>query len=213
MSTAEGGGNIVTDGLVLLLDAANTKSYPTTGTTWIDLSRSGNNGTLTNGPTFNSGNGGSIVFDGTNDYINMNNINFGKTYTISLWVKLDDLSSRVWVGGINTTEYHMNFQSGNMVNRVNNNLVTFSTNVTTNIWYNISLVRSNTTLTCYKNGDLVSSTTAAGATTDFVLYRIGSSPSGFYGNGDISNILFHNRVLTASEISQNFNATRSRFGI
>jgi hypothetical protein len=55
---------IIQDGLVLYLDAANTKSYPTTGTTWTDLSRSGNNGTLINGPTFNSGNGGSIVFDG-----------------------------------------------------------------------------------------------------------------------------------------------------
>jgi hypothetical protein len=64
MSTVEGGGNIITDGLVLLLDAANSKSYPGTGTTWTDLSRSGNNGTLINGPTFNSGNGGSIVFDG-----------------------------------------------------------------------------------------------------------------------------------------------------
>ncbi len=204
---------IVTDGLVLYLDAANTRSYPGTGTVWTDLSRSGNNGTLTNGPTFNSSNNGSIVFDGTNDYINMNNVNFGNTYTISLLVRLNDLNSRVWVGGIDTTEYHMNFQSGNMVNRVNNNLITFSTNVTTNIWYNISLVRNNTTLTCYKNGNLVSSTTIAGATTNFVLYRIGSSPSGFYGNGNISNILIYNRALSATEVLQNYNTTKSRFGL
>ena len=64
---------IVTDGLVLYLDAANNRSYPGSGTTWTDLSRGGNNGTLTNGPTFNGANGGSIVFDGTNDFIDCGN--------------------------------------------------------------------------------------------------------------------------------------------
>jgi hypothetical protein len=68
MGTLSGGPNIVTDGLVLNLDAANIKSYVSGSTTWRDLSRSGNNGTLTNGPTFNAGNGGSIVFDGIDDY-------------------------------------------------------------------------------------------------------------------------------------------------
>lgn len=61
--------NIIDNGLVLYLDAANTRSYPTTGTTWDDLSKSSLNGTLTNGPTFNSSNGGNIVFDGINDYV------------------------------------------------------------------------------------------------------------------------------------------------
>jgi hypothetical protein len=59
---------IVTNGLVLNLDAGFTPSYPRSGTTWTDLSLSGNNGTLINGPTFDSDNGGSIVFDGVNDY-------------------------------------------------------------------------------------------------------------------------------------------------
>jgi hypothetical protein len=62
-------GSIVTNGLVLNMDASFTPSYPTTGTTIYDLSPSGTNGTLTNGPTFNSGNGGSILFDGVDDYI------------------------------------------------------------------------------------------------------------------------------------------------
>ena len=66
--------NIITDGLVLYLDAANTKSYPGSGTTWRDLSKSQLNGTLTNGPTFNSSNGGSIVFDGVDDYVNLGNV-------------------------------------------------------------------------------------------------------------------------------------------
>jgi hypothetical protein len=83
------GPNIVTNGLVLALDAANTKSYPGSGTTWRDLSRN-NNGTLVNGPTFNSADGGSIVFDGTNDYVGFgNNYNFelNTSFTISSWFK------------------------------------------------------------------------------------------------------------------------------
>ena len=64
---------IVTDGLVLCLDAANKKSYSGSGTTWTDRSGNGNNGTLVNGPTFDSGNGGSIDFDGVDDNVNLGN--------------------------------------------------------------------------------------------------------------------------------------------
>ena len=60
--------SIVTNGLVLCLDAANSKSYPGSGTTWTDLSGRGNNGTLVNGVGYNSGNLGSLVFDGVDDY-------------------------------------------------------------------------------------------------------------------------------------------------
>ena len=83
--------SIVTSGLVLNLDAANMKSYPRSGTTWRDLSGLGNNGTLTNGPTFNSQNGGSIVFDGVDDYASINNTigNFGTSdFTINFFFKL-----------------------------------------------------------------------------------------------------------------------------
>ena len=64
---------IVTDGLVLCLDAGNRKSYPGSGTSWVDMSGNNNTGTLTNGPTFGGGNGGSIVFDGVNDFVNFSN--------------------------------------------------------------------------------------------------------------------------------------------
>jgi len=82
---------IVTNGLVLCLDAASRKSYPGTGNVWRDLSGNGNDGTLTNGPTFSSANRGSIVFDGTNDYINMGNSqagNFGTSnFSINVFFK------------------------------------------------------------------------------------------------------------------------------
>ena len=87
---------IITDGLVLCLDAASKRSYPGTGTTWTDLKGS-NNGTLTNGPTFNTGNGGSIVFDGANDYTNLGNIlndvfaGVDKKFSIMSWVNYNSL--------------------------------------------------------------------------------------------------------------------------
>jgi len=84
------GPKIVDDGLVLCLDAANKLSYPGTGTTWTNLSTSGNNGTLTNGPTFDSANGGSIVFDGSDDYARISNspeLQFGVgSFTAFAWI-------------------------------------------------------------------------------------------------------------------------------
>ena len=81
---------VVTEGLVLYLDAANTKSYVSGSTTWSDLSRSRNNGTLVNGPTFNSSNGGFIRCDGTNDYIEVldnNSLDFGSgNFTVVLFI-------------------------------------------------------------------------------------------------------------------------------
>ena len=88
---------IVTDGLVLNLDAGFTPSYPTTGTTWYDVSSGGNNGTLTNGPTYSSSGGGSIVLDGADDYINIphnSSFNFGSgAFTISLVVSSSQLET------------------------------------------------------------------------------------------------------------------------
>ena len=83
-----GAKNIVTNGLVFYLDAANKLSYPGSGTAWVDLSGNGNNGTLTNGPTFSSNNAGSIVFDGVDDYVGRNSsINTGQNFSVFAWVK------------------------------------------------------------------------------------------------------------------------------
>jgi hypothetical protein len=84
--------SIVTSGLVLCLDAANPKSYPGSGTTWTDLSGNGNNGTLVNGPTYSSVNGGSIVFDGSNDYISTAySIGTVSQQSISCWISKTNL--------------------------------------------------------------------------------------------------------------------------
>ena len=86
------GPNIVTNGLVLALDAANPKSYPGSGTTWRDLSGNGNNGTLTNGPAFNNQNGGSIVFDGTDDLTTFS----GGTFNYAPGI-LGSISLETWI--------------------------------------------------------------------------------------------------------------------
>jgi hypothetical protein len=81
------GPKVVTNGLVLALDAANVKSYPGSGTVWNDLSGNNNSGSLINGPTFNSANGGSISFDGTNDYVNTNyNAGTFTKFTLAAWI-------------------------------------------------------------------------------------------------------------------------------
>jgi hypothetical protein len=91
------GSSIVRNGLVLHLDAANPKSYPGSGTTWTDLSGNGNNGTLINGPVYNTTNNGNLIFDGVNDYAEITtrntNLEFQpqNAFTLSVWVKTNSL--------------------------------------------------------------------------------------------------------------------------
>ena len=235
MSTVEGGGNIITDGLVLLLDAANSKSYPGTGTTWSDLSRGGNNGTLTNGSTFNSGNGGSIVFGGSNVYVATNYIPTIGTgnITYSVWFKTSTSQTGGLIGirqspttvqcvlvicnpvGAAGTNLYMSSFDGTIV-RAGSTTETYIDNK----WYNAVMVHTSTSDTLYVNGVSVKTNTSATqnitVTTNLL---IGCNPnnntplSGWAFNGNISNSLVYNRALSSTEISQNFNATRARFGI
>ena len=102
---------IVTDGLVLCLDAANSRSYPRTGTTWTDL-KGGNDGTLTNSPTFDSANGGSIVFDATNEHVQTNTFSLGDTFSVSFWMYVRQLYNYGDPLGATTdsnTDYGMSF--------------------------------------------------------------------------------------------------------
>jgi hypothetical protein len=94
--SSKGGPNIITDGLVLVLDAANTKSYPGSGTNWSDLV-GGNNLTLTNGPTFSTDKGGAIVFDGTNDYAGTTNFGLSTNFTYEGYFYIDPSDSG-WSG-------------------------------------------------------------------------------------------------------------------
>jgi hypothetical protein len=230
---------MVTDGLILYLDAANTKSYPGSGTTWNNLIQQGISGSLTNGPTFNTANGGSIQFDGTNDYVNLGNDSTLKPArpTVSMWVNMSTSSySGVLVdGGYENSNlgylvyYNSNnnfqFWVRNNQQGANSNTqgigvrtATSTTAFVTSSWYNITGVYDKTNVYIYVNGILEQT----GSFTNDISYNtapvwIGNYASlpnfGLILKGNVGNVMLYNRALSASEILQNYEATRERFGL
>jgi hypothetical protein len=92
--SVSGGPDIVENGLVTFLDAASIKSYSGSGTDWLDISKNGNNATLTNGPTFTTANKGAIIFDGTDDIASLSTANWTyfnnrASWTVSTWARLN----------------------------------------------------------------------------------------------------------------------------
>ena len=228
MSTVGGGVNIVTNGLVLYLDASNTKSYVSGSTTWSDVSRSGNNGTLTNGPTFNSANGGSIVFDGTNDYasIGTNSITGSSPFTLCSWINVKTHSSyglALFIGNAGSAQsafigYVQTAQVGT-TNSIGGGLfgVNYGSGILQNTGFHYVTLTynggSSGTMIVYVDGiNRVSGTTTPNLATTSI--RMGSDNTGTYiYNGNIAQSSIYNRSLSAAEVSQNFNATRTRFGL
>jgi hypothetical protein len=224
MSTVSGGPNIVVDGLVLSLDAANTKSYPGTGTVWSDLSRNGNNGTLTNGPTFNAGNGGNIVFDGVNDFISILGSTSITTATLLIWV---------YRNGNQPNYAGMFYSRGSSANGINffsttNNLsytwndapntYNFSSGlVVPNLQWSmcaVSISATNAVLYVGSSSGLLSATNnVSHSPTTIDALRIASDNYWSPFKGSVSNAMFYNRALSPTEILQNFNATKGRFGL
>ena len=216
---------IVTNGLVLALDAGNRKSYPGSGTTWTDLSGNGNTGTLTNEPTFSGANGGSLSFDGVDDYSTVsNNITPGTgNFAVSVWVyKTETAANRyVWDFGSNGGT----LSSGTSVSqgfRYYNPSAGFGSLYTAgpihniNTWYNIVISRISGTTYFYSNGSLITSAADSGNIgswgTTFNIGRYGGG--GYEHQGILSSLLvYKDKGLTAAEIQQNFNATRGRYGI
>ena len=226
MSTVNGGpGNIVTNGLALYLDAANTRSYPGSGTTWTDLSGNSNNGTLTNGPTFNSGNGGSIVFDGSNDFVSTN-YNIALTdFTFCMWFKAPDstnpqsirLMDKNYITGMWLGKNANNGAPNSWGGGIKESAPPYGIylTLTDGQWHFLVSIRSGTTHTLY--GDGISNTTsnavsATALSTDNMAIGSGYG-GGSYFKGNIAQTQIYNRALSASEVLQNFNATRARFGV
>ncbi len=224
---------IVQDGLVLNLDASNALSYPGTGTDWFDLAEN-NDGTLLNSPTFNSSNGGSIVFDGIDDYSEITTTNISDTteLTCNCWVKTSDITAD---GG----SYRAFFATGPWQSGVTNawKLAVNSNSGKIDVWANAaSKLLSGTALPI---GEFVNVTYTYGSNTGKIYFNGSLSNSGTYTlthymgkiylgaggsqistlttagmwNGNISSAQFYNRALSANEVLQNYNATKTRFGI
>ena len=229
---------IVTSGLVLNLDAGYLRSYTGSGTTWYDASGRGNNGTLMNEPTYSSADGGSIVFDGSNDHVEVSTSNgFGEanttpTMTLDLWANVvrkdgGGVQYQQLAGFRDETNFDFYFllldNSGTSVSteaRVRTTSGAFNIGVPYlsyfGKWTHICFVANATRIDLYFNGILVGSNTNVSGTFGPTSgnFRIGLNTDGTWGaSGNISAVKVYNRALTASEIQQNFNATRSRFGI
>ena len=212
---------VITDGLVLYLDAANTKSYPGSGTTWRDMSGNNITGSLTNGPTFNSANGGSIVFDGTNDSVIMadNSTLNTQTPSVEVWIKTNATNQNgFWFekGTVNT-QYSL-FQEGtNIVWRqdVRSQYTNTATYITTTDWAQVIGTYTSGDRRTYINGILRTSD----AQTGVVATNAGGMFIGTYGgggypyNGSVAVVRVYNRVLSPVEILQNYNAQKSRFNL
>jgi hypothetical protein len=212
--------NIITDGLVLYLDAANTRSYPGNGTVWTDLSRGGNNGTLTNGPTFNSANGGSIVFDGSNDNISTNYNSQLTNFTVCVWFKTSD-SSNPGAARIIDKNYISGFWIGKNSTGASNSWgggVLESSppygryiTLTDGQWHFLVSTRLGTTHTIYGDGitNSTSGTVSSTALSTTSLTIAGGAAQVFKGN--IAQTSIYNRALSATEVLQNYNATKGRY--
>jgi len=210
--------SIITNGLVLCLDAGNTKSYPGSGTTWTDLSGRGNNGTMSN-ITFNSLNGGSMVFNGTSSSVSNTLANPGSTPILfDFWINSDSSSPvGIFDTASNQSNVLRNYSAGNVEWWLSDPSV--SLGITSGVWTNITVQYSfstNRTITYYRNGSLISTTTGSTTSTyawsSLVFGNINGGTAGWY-SGKIAKIKIYNRALTAAEVSQNFNALRGRFGI
>lgn len=229
------GGDIVSDGLVLCLDAGNVRSYPGNGSTWTDLSKNGNNGTLINGPTFSSDNGGSIVFDGVNDGVQLVHNNF--------WVLLptDKFSLCFWFYAEPTTQTGSKLFSHQKCNSPTFNIVVndttslafrvagnsnafaiYSANVTGNWNYAVSTFSgSSGDMKLYLNGNLVATNTndagwssyAAGYSEVWLGRRYPCANTDEIA-GKIALFSFYKgKELTIQEIRQNYLATKGRFNL
>ena len=219
---------IVTNGLVLNLDAGFTPSYTSSGTTWYDLSYGGNNGTLTNGPTFNSSDGGSIVFDGSDDYCPFYAPNLGTTTTVEMWTKCISLGGKMFFGwsvyDVWTQGNAVGYNTGNGDVYGISSAQVSSLGIVGNWKHLVFEMRSDVSYTnnkIYVNG--VNQTLSQQYSSENANSRNFNSgygticgwlaSSGYYMNQQVSSFRVYNRALTQSEITQNYNAQKSRFGL
>jgi hypothetical protein len=229
------GPRIVTDGLVLHLDAGNRKSYPGSGTSWNDLSGNGNTGTLVNGVGFDGDNLGSLSFDGVNDRVDIspNDFNFSQ-FSVNMWFKTNNIttdylrlihkadttgSTNGFLVASSQTDgklvfvYQPNYNTGEILKK--------STNfITTSTWYNITMTYNSTSgLKIYFNsiedaGEIPTFPEVGWGSNTGNLFSVGSRAGGTQQyNGNIAQASIYNRALTAQEIQQNYNALKGRFGL
>jgi hypothetical protein len=214
----------------LNLDAGFVGSYPTTASTWYDISGNDKNSTLTNGPTFNSTNSGSIVFDGVNDYVltpSLLNASLNPTESVFVWFNpaaagqiVSELGQATIDAGYHASNIEVSSSGifsfsvwhGSLTNKVVSSAKSF------NNWYHLGFTYSGTTFTAYINGSSIGTATFTRQPPSSLHYGLCSIDStnmgtGAYGSGKMGNFMFYNRALSATEVLQNYNAQKGRYGL
>ena len=229
--TVQGIGSVLLWGWQRENGSTANSYYPTTGTaktrgtTWTDLSGRGNTGTLTNGPTYSNTNGGSIVFDGTDDYVEItgNSSNTPSEMTLFCFVYPKNtrpeeiiatqnsgngyrFMTRTYVGGGGTT---WGFAPSSATE------YSSSTVLSNNVWYSLAITYTSSSLLGYLNGALNWSVSSPIALVHGGNIRLGDGIGGaqVHLQANLSSFMMYNRALSAAEVSQNFNALRGRYGI
>jgi len=213
---------IVTEGLLVYFDGGNPKSYPRTGTNWQNIAGGANNAVLTNGPTYSTENGGSLVFDGTNDYADVGSsasILSSTTYTKMAFVyPTSHSTSNNIISGGNTGQHAFWLAGGNKFQAGHNgnwSIVVSNSTVPLNTWtFGATTYSSTSGWEIYHNGrreaTSVTNTTFTG-TGNIFIGSYGAASNTFTGR--ISCVVVYNRVLSQDEILQNYDVLRSRFGL
>ena len=236
MSTVKGGLNfLIDDSLVLYLDASNDKSYINGDIIWYDISKELNNCLLLNGPTYDSNNNGSIVFDGVDDYgqiENTSNLSPTQSITLCAWCKFNGSYTGYYAPIIfKKNNYFSFFEQYQLVYLTSGNLqvamgdgFTNQSATSPNTYINelvnvVGIIDTiNSVIKLYINGELVATQVISYQTMDIssnpIIIGASGEPSfqGFMG-GNIYNVSIYNKVLSDAEVMTNFTAQRGRFGL
>ena len=212
------GPEITESGLVLALDAGNTKSYPGSGTTWTDLSGNGNTGELLNAVGYSSSNRGALTFDGSNDYVDVTaNLGTLSGYTFCHFSRRD-VESRMPIGSRGGPIF---YQYGDNSWTYTHGGVTGeyyyprSVSIPVGTWGFYCITYDGSAVRIYRNSVLEGSQATTGTANYTNGVRIGfwNNGAGYHYQGAIANFSIYNRALSAAEIQQNFNALRGRYGL
>ena len=219
--------SVIQNGLVLCLDAGNIKSYLGTGTTWTDISKNGYNGVLVNGPTYDNR---GLILDGTNDYAYVSHggaLNFATgNFTVSVWHKNNNSSTGY--NGIITNDYAGDnswkiFRDNGEAfykARCGGSTVLAFPSYTVGRFHFYTYTFNGSNIQLYLDGSATGSTAASSPTAGsnnyiaFGSYRYTDAVGLYYLTSQvIGPVMLYNRSLTSSEILQNYNSTKSRFGL
>jgi hypothetical protein len=224
ISVTDVSASVVTTGLQLYLDAGNASSYPGSGTAWTDLSGNSRDGTLTNGPTYSGTNGGSIVFDGSNDYVQCSGSLTVTAATFVTWIRRNGSQGQydgiLFSRGTNTTG--MNFQVSNQLGYHWNdagNTYNWQSGLTIPdaTWCMIAVSVTSTAAIaylCQTSGTTTATNTVNHSSSLLNDIKIAQDDAGSrFFNGNIAIAQLYNVALSAGQVAQNFAADRARFGV